>query len=244
MRRTRVDDAWSARNFRACSRSDFWSGEKSKFMAGGSYGIARGGATALGLALGQRRRYPRALHDPDEVKDSCLARPRLDHVAEVGEMLPLPGRGTQAVARRRGEVESRRPHRDAREAVEGMTSAWASVHSGRYSIVTSIGSATPTSYRGPGGPCRSPLLACALGGAPGDYRRRASRGRRGRGGGTMDARAFEAGLTRDGYQRIETKDLPRGYRADSHAHDWSVRALVLAGEITLTWSGTSRTYAA
>src|SRR5690349_3799679 len=118
MRRTRVDDAWSARNFRACSRSDFWSGEKSKFMAGGSYGIARGGATALGLALGQRRRYPRALHDPDEVKDSCLARPRLDHVAEVGEMLPLPGRGTQAVARRRGEVESRRPHRDAREAVE------------------------------------------------------------------------------------------------------------------------------
>lgn len=60
----------------------------------------------------------------------------------------------------------------------------------------------------------------------------------------MDARAFEAGLTRDGYQRIETKDLPRGYRADSHAHDWSVRALVLAGEITLTWSGTSRTYAA
>ena len=60
----------------------------------------------------------------------------------------------------------------------------------------------------------------------------------------MDARAFEAGLTRDGYQRIETKELPREYRADSHAHDFSVRALVLAGEITLTWSGASRTFTA
>jgi quercetin dioxygenase-like cupin family protein len=60
----------------------------------------------------------------------------------------------------------------------------------------------------------------------------------------MDARAFETELTRDGYQRIETKELPRGYRADSHAHDFSVRALVLAGEITLTWNGSSRTFAA
>jgi quercetin dioxygenase-like cupin family protein len=60
----------------------------------------------------------------------------------------------------------------------------------------------------------------------------------------MDAKAFEAGLTRDGYQRIETKELPRGYRADSHAHDFSVRALVLAGEITLAWSGASRTFTA
>jgi quercetin dioxygenase-like cupin family protein len=60
----------------------------------------------------------------------------------------------------------------------------------------------------------------------------------------MDAKAFEAGLTRDGYQRIETKELPRGYRADSHAHDFGVRALVLAGEITLTWSGAARTFTA
>lgn len=60
----------------------------------------------------------------------------------------------------------------------------------------------------------------------------------------MDARAFEAGLTRDGYQRIETKELPGGHRADSHAHDFSVRALVLAGEITLTWNGTSRSFGA
>src|SRR5258706_13890661 len=37
MRRTRVDEACSPRNFRACSRSDFWSAEKSKFMARGSY---------------------------------------------------------------------------------------------------------------------------------------------------------------------------------------------------------------
>ena len=39
---------------------------------------------------------------------------------------------------------------------------------------------------------------------------------------------------------FETKELPRGHQADSHAHDFSVRALVLAGEITLTWNGTSR----
>src|SRR6266850_4770218 len=42
MRRTRVEEACSPRNFRACSRSDFWSAEKSKFMARGSYGISWG----------------------------------------------------------------------------------------------------------------------------------------------------------------------------------------------------------
>jgi len=60
----------------------------------------------------------------------------------------------------------------------------------------------------------------------------------------VDAKAFEAGLTADGYRRIETKELPRGHRADSHAHDFRVRALVLAGEITLTWNGTSRSFRA
>jgi len=60
----------------------------------------------------------------------------------------------------------------------------------------------------------------------------------------MDAKAFEAGLTRDGYQGIETKELPRDYRAANHAHDFDVRALVLAGEITLTWNGGSRSFVA
>ena len=60
----------------------------------------------------------------------------------------------------------------------------------------------------------------------------------------MDAKAFEAGLTADGYQRIETKELPRGHQAAAHAHDFDVRALVLAGEITLTWNGAARSFAA
>ena len=60
----------------------------------------------------------------------------------------------------------------------------------------------------------------------------------------MDAKAFEAGLTADGYQRIETKELPRGYQAAAHAHDFDVRALVLTGEITLTWNGAARSFAA
>ncbi|HXY41108.1 MAG TPA: cupin domain-containing protein [Vicinamibacteria bacterium] len=60
----------------------------------------------------------------------------------------------------------------------------------------------------------------------------------------MDTKAFEASLTRDGYQRIETKELPRGHRADSHAHDYSVRALVLDGEITLAWNGAWRSFTA
>src|SRR5499427_1820368 len=41
MRRTRAEEACSARNFRAWSRSDRWSGEKSKFTARGSYGNRR-----------------------------------------------------------------------------------------------------------------------------------------------------------------------------------------------------------
>src|ERR1700687_2722978 len=51
MRRTRVEEACSERNFRAWSRSDFWSGEKSKFIALGSYGIGRGGATTRRRAV-------------------------------------------------------------------------------------------------------------------------------------------------------------------------------------------------
>jgi len=54
MRRTRVEEACSARNFRAWSRRAFWSAEKSKFTAGGSYGIRGGYATG-----GMVREYPR-----------------------------------------------------------------------------------------------------------------------------------------------------------------------------------------
>jgi len=51
----------------------------------------------------------------------------------------------------------------------------------------------------------------------------------------MDTTRFEAGLVEDGYRDIETKALRSDYRAREHSHDFDVRALVLAGEITLTW---------
>src|SRR6202022_3747624 len=121
MRRTRVDEACSPRNFRACSRRAFWSGEKSKFTAG-SYGIGVGD-TSRGRH--QRRETP-AGPSPFGLAPS-----------------PAP-RGTTGAGHRR----------------------------------------------------------------PSRPRRRA-----------MDAKAFEAGLTRDAYQGIETKELPRDYRAASHAHD-------------------------
>src|SRR4029077_4437698 len=142
MRRTRGEEACSPRNFRACSRRAFWSGEKSKFTAG-SYGNLEG--------------------DPSGGRDTSCP--------------PSPfGLARSPALRETTGAEHRRPPRPRRRA--------------------------------------------------------------------MDAKAFEAGLTRDGYQRIETKELPRDYRAASHAHDFDVRALVLAGEITLTWNGGSRSVAA
>src|SRR5260370_31692515 len=58
MRRTRVEEACSERNFRAWSRRAFWSAEKSKFTAGGSYGI-RGRGASRGALLRACARRPR-----------------------------------------------------------------------------------------------------------------------------------------------------------------------------------------
>jgi quercetin dioxygenase-like cupin family protein len=59
----------------------------------------------------------------------------------------------------------------------------------------------------------------------------------------MDTRGFEAALVQDGYRDIETKTLRGDYRAREHSHAFDVRALVLAGEITLTWNGAARSFA-
>ena len=56
----------------------------------------------------------------------------------------------------------------------------------------------------------------------------------------MDTTGFEAALVKDGYKDIETKALRSDYRAREHSHPFDVRALVLAGEITLTWNGDAR----
>lgn len=58
----------------------------------------------------------------------------------------------------------------------------------------------------------------------------------------MNATEFETSLKRDGYQDIETKKVPGNVSTKPHAHDFGVRALVLAGDITLTFEGQSRTY--
>ena len=60
----------------------------------------------------------------------------------------------------------------------------------------------------------------------------------------MDTTGFEAALVKDGYKDIETKALRSDYRAREHSHPFDVRALVLAGEITLTWNGAARSFAA
>jgi len=60
----------------------------------------------------------------------------------------------------------------------------------------------------------------------------------------MNASEFETGLKRDGYLDIETKTTPANTASKPHAHEFSVRALVLAGDLTLTWDGKSRTFRA
>jgi len=59
----------------------------------------------------------------------------------------------------------------------------------------------------------------------------------------MDTTGFEAALVKEGYRDIETKGLPGGYQAGDHSHAYDARALVLAGEITLTWNGAARFFA-
>jgi quercetin dioxygenase-like cupin family protein len=58
----------------------------------------------------------------------------------------------------------------------------------------------------------------------------------------MKAQTFEDDLKRDGFVEIETKSVESHKRVAEHAHPFDVRAKVLAGEITLTRAGASRTY--
>jgi quercetin dioxygenase-like cupin family protein len=60
----------------------------------------------------------------------------------------------------------------------------------------------------------------------------------------MDAAQFEADLKRAGYSDIETKRVGSSESTHPHAHPFHVRALVLAGELTLTSQGASRTFRA
>jgi quercetin dioxygenase-like cupin family protein len=58
----------------------------------------------------------------------------------------------------------------------------------------------------------------------------------------MNAADFETGLQRAGYLDVETKQAQPDLTTQPHSHPFDVRALVLAGEVTLTTQGQSRTY--
>ena len=57
----------------------------------------------------------------------------------------------------------------------------------------------------------------------------------------MDRRAFEADAKGAGYEIAQSTGTPNKV-TQPHAHDVDVRALVIAGEVTLTVDGASRTY--
>lgn len=57
----------------------------------------------------------------------------------------------------------------------------------------------------------------------------------------MDTAAFEAGLKRDGFLEIETKSMNPNVSIGDHVHPYDVRAMVLEGEVTLTFEGRNQT---
>ena len=60
----------------------------------------------------------------------------------------------------------------------------------------------------------------------------------------MDTATFQAELKRDGFNDIETKSQPANRFNAAHSHPFEVRLLVTAGEATLVFNGTTRTYRA
>ncbi len=56
--------------------------------------------------------------------------------------------------------------------------------------------------------------------------------------------SFAAALLADGFDAGETKSLPADRTVPEHQHPFDVRALVLAGEITLTVAGQATAYRA
>ncbi len=58
----------------------------------------------------------------------------------------------------------------------------------------------------------------------------------------MDTDEFQRNRHAEGYREFETKKLPNTYRSSPHTHPFDVAALVLNGEITLSWGKNSRTY--
>src|SRR5262245_50562377 len=60
----------------------------------------------------------------------------------------------------------------------------------------------------------------------------------------MDQNDFKAGLVKDGFGEIEVKSVAPNVHNKGHAHAFDVRALMIAGELTLTAQGKPTTYRA
>src|SRR4029078_9097118 len=55
---------------------------------------------------------------------------------------------------------------------------------------------------------------------------------------------FETGLRRDGYQGVSRVEMKPGQHNPDHAHDFDAKALILAGDITITCGEEVRCYRA
>jgi quercetin dioxygenase-like cupin family protein len=55
---------------------------------------------------------------------------------------------------------------------------------------------------------------------------------------------FSAQLARDGFDEIQTRTIAPNLYNPAHSHPFEVRALMLAGELTLAWEDQQRTFGA
>ena len=58
----------------------------------------------------------------------------------------------------------------------------------------------------------------------------------------MDQTAFRSELARDGFDEVDTRSIAPDLYNPSHSHAFEVRALMLAGELTLAWADQQRTF--
>ena len=58
----------------------------------------------------------------------------------------------------------------------------------------------------------------------------------------MDQAAFRSELARDGFDEVDTRSIAPDLYNPPHSHPFEVRALMLAGELTLAWADKQRTF--
>ena len=58
----------------------------------------------------------------------------------------------------------------------------------------------------------------------------------------IDTATFEASLRQDGFDEILTRTWEPGRIVPEHSHPFDARALVVEGEVTLSWNGQTRIF--